>query len=171
MSKRLSSLAAVTAIFAVATFGAGFISAARRKGPVDQPIAFNHRKHAVENKMECSDCHTFYQTEAFSGLPDASTCAMCHQEPQGKSSEERKLVALIRDEKPLEWKRLFRQPPHIYYSHRLHVMKAGIRCETCHGAIAMASTPPRQVKRLTMSDCIACHQRRNVATDCTTCHR
>jgi len=157
-------------LFGFAAAGAGFFVATRR-APAVQPIAFNHRKHVVDNGMSCSDCHQSYQTETFSGMPDVSTCALCHEEPQGKSAQEKNLVGLIRDGRSLEWQRLFRQPPHIFFSHRRHVVKAGLVCETCHGGIGRASSPPQTVKRLTMNDCIACHVKRGAATDCTTCHR
>jgi len=157
--------------FAAVGVISGFVAASTNREPIRQPIAFNHRKHVKENGMACSDCHTSYQTETFSGLPGADTCSLCHGQMQGKSAEERKLVALLSAGGEPQWRTLFRQPPHIFYSHRRHVMKAGIACETCHGAIANTTTPPTAVRRLKMADCIDCHERRGVATDCTTCHR
>ncbi len=139
--------------------------------PVEQPIAFNHKKHVEENGLECSVCHPFYEKEAFSGLPGAEICAGCHAEPQGKSAEEARLVKLLQDGRPLDWQPLFRQPAHVFYSHRRHVVAGKIECKTCHGSIAASTAPPGQVKRLRMQDCIACHIRTSTAADCTTCHR
>lgn len=136
-----------------------------------QPIAFNHNRHAQENQIGCTVCHASYETETFSGLPDRDTCAACHSEAIGRSAEEKKLVTLIAAGKPLIWKPLFRQPAHVFYSHRRHVIKAGIACETCHGAIAKTTAPPSVVKKLHMSDCMDCHTRQRVAVGCTTCHR
>jgi hypothetical protein len=138
---------------------------------VRQPIAFNHRKHVEEASLTCSTCHQFYETEAFSGLPAADVCAMCHLEPQGKSAEERELVKLLKAGAPLEWKPLFRQPPHVFSSHRRHVVVAKLDCPVCHGEIGNSTQPPARVKRLVMQDCLDCHQRRRAATECTTCHR
>ena len=166
---RLAALAFVVVFCGAAA--ASLVTMRFARSPVEQPIAFNHRKHVVDNQLDCSTCHQFYETETFSGLPDADTCAVCHQQPQGKSAEEARLVKMLREHKPLVWNSLFRQPPHIFYSHRRHVVKGQIKCERCHGNIAMTTAPPRQVKRLLMSDCIACHERMHVATDCTTCHR
>ncbi|HEX7419621.1 MAG TPA: cytochrome c3 family protein [Thermoanaerobaculia bacterium] len=162
------------ATFVVAFCGAvaiGFVTERAGSGPVGQPIAFNHRKHVVENQIGCSTCHMFYETQTFSGLPDADTCATCHEQPQGKSAEEAKLVRLLHEGRPLVWTSLFRQPSHIFYSHRRHVVKAQIPCERCHGKIAMTTSPPQQVTRLKMQDCINCHEQRGVPVDCTTCHR
>lgn len=139
--------------------------------PVHQPIAFNHRKHVEEASISCSTCHQYYETEAFSGLPAADVCAVCHLEPQGKSAEERKLVGLLKAGAPLDWKPLFRQPPHVYYSHRRHVVVAKLDCPVCHGEIAKTTAPPSRVKRLVMQNCIDCHRRRGVSAECTTCHR
>src|ERR1700687_3497897 len=92
----------------------------------EQPIAFNHKKHVEELELACSSCHQFFEKETFSGLPGADTCASCHQDPVGKSKEEEKLVRLLRSGAPLEWTPLFRQPAHVFYSHRRHVVAAKI---------------------------------------------
>jgi hypothetical protein len=144
---------------------------ALRRPPVRQPISFNHRKHVKDNDLACSTCHEYYEKEAFSGLPTSEICASCHLEPQGKSEEEHKLVRLLKAGAPLDWKPLFLQPPHVYYSHRRHVMTAKIDCSVCHGGIAQASFPPARVRKLRMADCIACHEKRGAPTQCTACHR
>ncbi|MFQ5791471.1 MAG: cytochrome c3 family protein [Acidobacteriota bacterium] len=137
----------------------------------EQPIAFNHRRHVLENDMACSECHEFYETETFSGLPGVETCAFCHEEAQGESEEEQKLVKLLEEGTPLEWERLFRQPPHVFYSHRRHVAVAGMECNVCHGSIAESEAPPQRVGRLKMDDCLDCHEKEQVSTECTACHR
>jgi hypothetical protein len=139
--------------------------------PVEQPIAFNHAKHVQELTLECSVCHASFETEAFSGLPGLEVCASCHSEPQGSSKEEAKLVQLVRSGAPLEWRPLFRQPPHVFYSHRRHVVAAKIQCPTCHGSIAETTAPPASVERLRMQQCIDCHRSLGVSTVCTACHR
>lgn len=139
--------------------------------PIAQPIAFNHRAHVQEREIDCSACHPFYAKQTFSGLPDAEVCSSCHAEAQGKSEEEAKLVRLLKAGVPLVWKPLFRQPPHVFYSHRRHVGVARIECKECHGSIAEAVAPPGHVTKLRMGDCIDCHRTRAVSTACTTCHR
>lgn len=137
----------------------------------EQPIAFNHQKHVVENEMDCSDCHEFYEKETFSGLPGADTCSFCHIEALGESAEEQKLVTLLEEGATLEWERLFRQPPHVFYSHRRHAAVAQIECSVCHGSIGESPAPPARVTQLTMDDCLDCHQKEGVSEDCTACHR
>lgn len=167
--RRLAIATFVVALFAAVAVG--FATGRFHTTAQGQPIAFNHRKHVVENEIGCSTCHVYYETETFSGLPDNEVCATCHDEPQGKSAEEARLVSMLHAKRPLVWNSLFRQPAHIFYSHRRHVVKAQIRCERCHGDIAQTTSPPRSVRKLRMADCIGCHEERGVATDCTTCHR
>lgn len=147
------------------------VPSALRRSAVHQPIAFNHQKHVKDNDLACSTCHEYYEKEAFSGLPTSELCASCHLEPQGKSAEELKLVRFLKAGAPLDWKPLFRQPPHVYYSHRRHVVTAKIDCPVCHGGIAQAAFPPARVPRLRMSDCIGCHEKRGAPTNCLACHR
>ena len=152
---------------ALGTFGPG-----RALGPaVEQPIGFDHRLHVEDVGLECGECHAFAETESFSGVPDAETCSICHEEAQGSSLEETKLVALLSDGQPLEWGALFRQPAHVYYSHSRHVAVAGLECERCHAGIAASTRPPRRVRRLTMDDCLECHYASEAEDDCTACHR
>jgi hypothetical protein len=137
----------------------------------EQPVAFNHRIHVQDLGLECSDCHEFFESETFAGLPKAETCAMCHEEAQGESSEEERLVKLLAEGKPLAWQHLFLQPAHVFYSHRRHVTVAGLECERCHGSFAETETPPKEVEILSMDACIDCHHERQASTDCTVCHR
>jgi hypothetical protein len=175
MTRFPASRTAAVAGFVLFFLGSAAVVVVRGGGafssPVRQPIAFNHRKHVEELGLTCAACHEFVDNETYSTLPSADLCAACHQEPQGKTAAELKLVRLLQTGAALDWKPLFRQPPHVYYSHRRHVVAGGIDCGTCHGAIAKSTQPPSVVKRLRMQNCIDCHRRRGVSTDCTTCHR
>lgn len=159
-----AGFAALAAVGGFVTPGGG--------GPTERDsIAFNHRKHVVENEIDCGTCHVYFSEQTFSGLPDPDVCSSCHAEALGKSAEEAKLVRLLSEGKPLEWRRLFRQPPHVFYSHRRHVVVAGIECPVCHQDIGRSEAPPARVRRLRMDDCIACHESKGVSTNCTACHR
>lgn len=136
------------------------------------PVPFNHEVHVVENELECSFCHTHVLDASYAGLPDLELCSMCHGgEPLGESPNEMQLIRLIEKDVPLEWVHRFRQPPHVFYSHRRHVVAGQLDCPTCHGNIGQSTTMPADVARLTMETCIGCHRRSGVATNCTTCHR
>lgn len=140
---------------------------------VDRPssVDFNHRLHVQDLELQCSECHRFYEQQTFSGMPTATTCGFCHEEAVGESAAEAHLVELIAAGEALEWRRRFRQPPHVFYSHSRHVAVAKLECTTCHGTFAESEKPPSRVRKLQMEDCIDCHEREKVSTDCTACHR
>jgi hypothetical protein len=136
-----------------------------------QPIAFNHKKH-MENGLECTTCHEFVKEERFAGIPSIAICLTCHEEAVTESPEEEKIRVYTRQKQEIPWVRLFRQPGHVYYSHRRHVAIGKIECVTCHGEIGQSLTPPlRPPTQLTMDDCLSCHKKVGRSTDCTSCHK
>jgi len=164
-------IGAFTVVMASAGFAAGRI-AFRPSEAVEQPIQFNHRKHTTDLGLDCSTCHEYYATGAHSGLPALATCLTCHDPAVTDSRQEARLVELSHEDPPPVFRKLFRLPNHVYYSHRRHVVVAKLPCETCHGGIAdTAAPPPRPLVRITMSTCTDCHAERHVSTDCTGCHR
>ncbi len=164
-------IGAFTLAMAAAGFAGGRLTL-RPTEAVAQPIQFNHQKHVKDVGLECSTCHEYYKTSQHSGLPALSTCQGCHQEALTKSAEEQKLLKLIATDPGASFKKLFRLPDHAYYSHRRHVVVAGLKCETCHGGIAETTAPPRYpLVRITMTTCTNCHAEKSVTTQCTACHR
>jgi hypothetical protein len=160
-----------TLVMAIAGFAAGRIALRPNEGAM-QPIQFNHQKHVKDQGMECSMCHEYYSTGNHSGLPSLALCQGCHQEALGKTAEEQKLLKLIETAPETSFNKLFRLPHHAYYSHRRHVVVAGLPCETCHGKIADTTAPPRYpLVRITMVVCTDCHAAKHVSVDCTNCHR
>lgn len=156
--------------------GAGGFAAGRAlfrpKRAVEQPIAFNHRKHVEEVGMECGDCHLYFETGEHSGLPALSLCLECHEEAVTDSPEEEKIRQLAEAGRDDVFRKLFRLPDHAFYSHRRHVGAAGIDCTVCHGDIAASTSPPPvPAIRITMDFCLDCHRNSGTAVDCTDCHR
>lgn len=168
----LAALVASFALFAATASAVSFLVAAGSAGPpVVQPVLFNHQVHVEGEGFACADCHPGCEEGVRPGLPDDETCAMCHSEPIGEGAEERRLVAMIQSGAPLEWQPLFRQPPHIYFSHRRHVTVAGLECAACHGGIGQSQEPPQVLEALRMDDCLDCHRRHGITESCTACHR
>jgi len=125
-----------------------------------------------DNGLECDECHIYVKTQIFAGLPTIEKCLECHEEPVTDSPEEEKIRQAAAQGEPLKWSRLYDVPDHVYYSHRRHVVAGEIPCAECHGAIAeTTSPPPRALNHITMSFCIACHERRAVTNDCIACHK
>ena len=136
----------------------------------EQPIAFNHKKH-IEQGLACDTCHQYYKTQTFSGIPDIAVCLECHKEPVTKSPEEEKIRQFAKRGEAIPWKQIYREPDHVFYSHRRHVVLGKIECQTCHGEIAQSERPPAKPSvRMTMSWCMNCHAKHKVTNDCLACH-
>jgi hypothetical protein len=137
---------------------------------IKQPIQFNHLKH--KEIAECETCHKYIKELTFASLPTQEDCAACHEDLITDSPEEKKLHQYIEKGQDIPWKRLYRKPPHVYFSHKRHVALGGLECEPCHGDMGSQPTPPRKpIVALKMNDCLACHKSSGVKTDCVTCHR
>jgi hypothetical protein len=153
----------------------GFVSGRilfRPSPNVTQPIAFNHQLHTAELEMTCDVCHEFYASSEHSGLPSLELCMDCHEEPLTESPEEQKIQDLFGAGQNDVFRKLFKMPDHVFYSHRRHAGIGEIPCETCHGAVAATSVPPeRPMVRVSMDACVDCHEREQVNSECTSCHR
>jgi hypothetical protein len=153
--------------FAIA-LGAGAYSSERF---TDQPFPFNHAVHT--QGAGCVLCHQGVRTGPRAGLLDLGACAGCHAVPPGNpSAAQRARWERAEAGEPAPWNRLYRLPPHVYFSHRRHVALADLECSSCHGDIGQrtaAPARPRQVVK--MRDCIVCHDHEKITVDCTGCHR
>lgn len=141
-------------------------------GAVTQPIQYNHYKHTQELELECSMCHQGVKNSVRATLPGVEVCMGCHSEPVTKSPEEEKIRKYAAEGKEIPWKRLFRVPEHVFFSHRRHVSVAGLDCTKCHGDMAMHKTPPQKAPmKISMNACLSCHRQMDAKTDCVSCHR
>jgi len=128
---------------------------------VKQPIEFPHKAHLElkDPKFECTTCHDRAEKGAAAGRPSTKKCLSCHSSGEAKSAEEKKLQALGENGGEIAWQRVWRLPPHVFFSHRTHVTRAKVKCQTCHGPMETLTRPPaRPLKKLTMNDCIGCHE-------------
>lgn len=165
------AIGAITLLLASGGFATGRILL-RPADAVPQPIRFNHELHTVTLELDCSTCHEYYATSGHSGLPSLELCATCHEEAMTESPEEQRLLELLEGDRSEEFRKLFRMPDHVYYSHARHVTVAGIECATCHGDIAESTVPPpTALVHVTMDMCVDCHLARSVTVECTRCHR
>lgn len=163
-------LAALTVGLLPVILGKGRISYHR----VQQPIVYSHWIHTHEKQqLPCKACHRGVETKYKATLPNIKVCSSCHLEPKGKTDKERRMIKMyIEPEKEIPWRRIFVLPDHVFFSHRLHVLRAKLECDTCHGSMDRQKSPPgRPLRVLTMNDCIQCHRQRRVNVDCNTCHR
>ena len=86
-------IALATLLFALtvgASFGAFVLWPSRREAGYmpDQPIAYNHKIHAGDLKIECLYCHSEADRGPHATVPPLSTCMKCHEEVQTKDAED-----------------------------------------------------------------------------------
>jgi Cytochrome c7 and related cytochrome c len=137
-----------------------------------QPIAYSHKTHLALG-LKCSGCHAMRDAEADGGFtmgfPKEAFCMSCHSSIKKDSPEIAKLATAAADKKAVEWKRVYRLMPIVWFSHAVHVQDGKIKCGTCHGDMAsMAVTSKARI--LNMKDCMDCHAERSTPNGCDTCH-
>ncbi len=157
---------------------------------IKQPIEFPHKTH-LDLKLACTTCHQRAEKGLAAGRPPTTLCLACHAGGETNSQEVKKIRAFGQKGQEIPWKRVWRLPSHVFFSHRIHVMVAKVKCQTCHGPMETLTSPPvRPLKRLTMNDCIDCHEKgkrpkgnekkgakqakaavERVTSDCIACHR
>ncbi|MHB2026811.1 MAG: cytochrome c3 family protein [Elusimicrobiota bacterium] len=151
--------------------GAPFFISALRKKRMRQPVPFNHEKH-VNFGIQCAACHTEATTSSHAGIPNVSVCALCHHSGPGSPKTPQALAQYIKQMKHIPWKKIYRLPAHVRFSHQIHVTAAGLDCRDCHGQIGkMRKALTRQPVPLRMGKCRSCHAREKVTTDCLACHK
>lgn len=171
MRRHIVSVVMVLLILGVAGAGLGFGILNWSPAPITQPIAFNHKIH-IETGLECGDCHLYFETQIFSGLPTIGICMDCHDEAISASPEEEKIRTIAAAGGELAWNQIYEMPSHVYYSHRRHVVAGELDCATCHGPIAETTAPPPQpLRTISMDFCLDCHRQNNVSEDCIACHK
>ena len=154
-----------------------------------QPIAFSHKIHSGENKIDCQYCHSSAKHSKHSGIPSVNVCMNCHMaiaevaegteiEWNGQIYGKERLdgeIAKVYDaagwdpetleysgeEKPIKWIRIHNLPDFVYYNHAQHVKVAGLKCQQCHGPVEEMDEM-YQYSPLTMGWCINCHRETNV---------
>lgn len=138
---------------------------------VNQPIEYNHKKH-IELGLDCSTCHTgIGEQETFAGLPQLDTCLTCHMEDDTNPKSKVLQVYAAKNES-IPWKKIYRVPEHVYFSHRRHVTVGKLDCALCHGDMSKMETPVvHQTVKISMTRCINCHRKMNVTNDCMACHK
>jgi hypothetical protein len=137
-----------------------------------QPIAYSHKTHLALG-LKCRACHGIKDPEADEGFtmgfPSEAFCMSCHSSIKKDSQEIVKLARAAADKKAVDWKRVYRLMPIVWFSHAVHVQDGKIECGTCHGDVAsMAVTSKARV--LNMKDCMDCHAERTAPNGCDTCH-
>ena len=128
-----------------------------------QPIAYSHKLHAGQYKIDCNYCHTGAQKGKSATIPAANICMNCHGVIKKESPEIQKIYTAIEKNQPIEWIRVHNLPDLAYFNHAQHVNVGNVACQTCHGQIQEMEVV-EQRSSLTMGWCIDCHRRTEVNT-------
>ena len=162
-----------------------------------QPVEFHHKLHAEKSGVaECRDCHALRDDGTFAGIPAMEKCSGCHSERIGESKAEATLVdAYIKTGHETPWLVYARQPANVWFSHAIHVRRAGLKCTECHGNYGESDQlKVYELNRISgysrdiwghsltrlhrspgdgmkMSDCEDCHRKHKVEVGCLGCHK
>lgn len=135
-----------------------------------QPLRFNHKVHAGLN-IDCAACHVGANDAARATIPPLQACMLCHLR-QSSHREIQLVQEFARRGKEIPWKTFYRLPPHARFSHERHVTFTHIDCKICHGEVAEMEAPfSDAVVPMKMENCLSCHRKEKVSTDCLACHR
>ncbi|MDX1630268.1 MAG: cytochrome c3 family protein [Thermoanaerobaculia bacterium] len=150
------------AVFVVAFLG-WLAAALDRSGVVtregvirEQPVPFSHDHHVGEVGIDCRYCHTSVEESSFAGIPSTAVCMNCHSILFDDSPMLEPVRESFRNDRPIEWTRVYDLPDFVYFDHGIHVQK-GIGCTTCHGEIDEMPLTWKAVS-LKMEWCLACHR-------------
>jgi mono/diheme cytochrome c family protein len=122
-----------------------------------QPIAFSHKLHAGDHKIDCNYCHTSVYKSRNANIPSANICMNCHSQIKKESPEIKKIYAALENKRPIQWVRIHNLPDLAYFNHSQHTKVGGVECQTCHGPIETMDVV-YQYSPLTMGWCINCHR-------------
>jgi len=154
-----------------------------------QPIAFSHKIHSGDNKIDCQYCHSSAKHSKHSGIPSVNVCMNCHKniaevaegtvvewdgETYGKAELDKEIAKIYTaagwdvenlkytgDTKPIKWIRIHNLPDFAYFNHSQHVTVGKIECQKCHGSVEEMDEM-YQFSPLTMGWCINCHRETKV---------
>jgi len=134
----------------------------------DQPLPFSHMVHAAQG-LACKDCHAMPDPGDQAGLPAVSKCMACHTTIAKDRPAIVTLAGFAKKQEPIPWKRVYRLPDYVAFSHKAHVAKARAGCETCHGPVQERDAI-RKEKSISMAACVDCHKDRGASVACDFCH-
>lgn len=124
--------------------------------PYEQPIEFDHRHHAGDERIDCRYCHWTVEKAPSAGIPSTTVCMSCHAQVWNKSPYLTEVRKAFFSDQGIPWVRVHNLPDFVYFNHSIHVAK-GVGCVTCHGRVDQMGAIT-QYAPLTMGWCIDCHR-------------
>lgn len=167
MTRKRTLAAWIIGLLPLALFLAAGSSAAADAVP--QPIAFSHKIHATDYKLNCRFCHSAANKSQYANIPPVEKCMMCHRSIATDNPEVKKVARYWNEKKPIPWVRVTDLPEFTYFPHFRMVEYGKIPCLTCHPGMDQAGTAVQRLE-FGMGWCLQCHRSRGVSIDCWTCH-
>lgn len=155
-------------LFPTLLFSPFWLPAVAARASTPQPIAYSHKIHVTDYRIDCRFCHSSARKTKYAGIPPVSKCMICHRSVAVNSPEVKILAQYWKEKKPIPWNRVIDFPDHSYFPH-YRMVNAGISCLACHPGMEKAGTAV-QKRSLSMGFCMGCHRSRGVSIDCWTCH-
>lgn len=130
-------------------------------------IHFSHKKHVVEEELECDECHSSIgesEQVTRSAFPAEEQCMDCHEKEEGGCGQ-----CHSDPEKPLTWES--HRMEGVVFSHATHMeAEDGIQCSKCHGDVRDAEAPKETATPRMYDTCMSCHRNDFRQIDCKMCH-
>jgi hypothetical protein len=135
----------------------------------EQPLPYSHRTHLAQEAVGCALCHATAATADAASLPPTATCMTCHATVRAESPAIRTLTAAHAAREEIAWRRVYRLPSYVYFSHQVHVTAGRVDCAVCHGNVRDLAVM-QKLKDTRMATCVECHQASGAPTACDSCH-
>lgn len=124
--------------------------------PINQPVPFSHKHHAIELGIDCEFCHVGVTKSAKAGVPATEVCMSCHSVIWTNSPILEPVRKSYAEGTPIVWAKVNKLPEFVYFDHSIHIAR-GINCNSCHGPVQdMHITWKGHV--FSMAWCLECHR-------------
>jgi hypothetical protein len=133
-----------------------------------QPLPYSHKTH-VALGLKCGDCHVNPEPGDRMEFPQTAKCMACHTKVAKDKPAIEKLTEFSKSKQPIPWARVYVVGAEVYWNHRSH-LEAGVKCESCHGAVAQMEVVANVTNVTTMAGCVECHRQMKAGTGCQFCH-
>jgi predicted CXXCH cytochrome family protein len=134
----------------------------------EQPIPYSHKTHLAQG-LQCMGCHETADSAERAALPPTNTCMGCHTKVRTDSAHIQALKGWHEKGEAVPWRRVYRLPNFVYFSHKQHVADAKVGCDVCHGEVAQMDQM-QKVKDTSMAACVDCHKSHSAPEQCDSCH-
>ncbi len=122
----------------------------------EQPVAYSHKLHAGDLKLDCRYCHVGVEVSAVASVPPTQVCMNCHRLVGQDLASLEPLRQSFSTGDPMRWVRVHKLPDYAYFDHSMHI-RSGVGCSTCHGDVRSMEVIT-QAKPLSMGWCLECHR-------------